>query len=72
MRSFLEDEDVLYADLPGKRASEKPSSIVPVSIHSSDICKTRHGPDQKYGNNTNRTNCPYDSRENLRNARASK
>ena len=71
MRSFLEVEDVLYVDLPGKHASENPSSTVPVSILA-----TSARPDMVLIRNMVITLIelivPYDSRENLRNARARK
>jgi len=72
MRSFLEEEDVLYADLPGKRASENPTStFVPVSILA-----TSARPDMILIRSMEITlielPVPYDSRENLNNARARK
>ena len=71
MSSFLEDEDVLYVDLPGKRTSENPSSTVPVSILA-----TSPRPDMVLIRNMVITlielTVPYDSRENLRNGRARK
>ena len=71
MRSFLEVEDVLYVDLPGKRASENPSSTVPVSI-----LVTSARLDMVLIRNMVITlvelTVPYDLRENLRNARARK
>ena len=71
MRSFLEDKDVLYIDLPGKHASENPSSTVPVSI-----LVTTARPDMVLIRNMVITlieiTVPYDFRENLRNARARK
>ena len=71
MRSFLEVEDVLYVALPGKRASENPSSTVPVSI-----LVTSARPDMVLIRNMLITlielTVPYDLRENLRNARARK
>ncbi len=64
MRFFLQDEDVLYVDLPGKHASENPSvsflatsarpGIVPIIITLIELF------------------VPYDSREHLRNARVRK
>ena len=71
MRYFLEDEDVLNIDLPGKRVSENPSSTVPVSILA-----TSARPDMVLIRNMVITllelTVPYDSIENLRNARARK
>ena len=71
MRSFLEEEDVLYADLPGKRVSENPTSTVPVSILA-----TSARPDMVLIRSMEITlielTVPYDSRENLNNARARK
>ena len=71
MRSFLKDEDVLYIDLSGKHASEIPSSTVPVSIQT-----TSARPDMFLVRNMLLTlielTISYDSRENLRNARARK
>ena len=71
MRSFLEDDNVLYVDLPGKHASEYPSSTVLVSILA-----TSARPDMVLIRNMVITlielTVPYDSRENLRDARARK
>ena len=71
MRSFLEDEDVLYINIPGKGASESPSSIIPVSILA-----TFARPDMVLIRNMIimllEFTVPYDSWENLRNARARK
>ena len=70
MRSFLE-KDVLYIDIPGKRSSENPSSTVPVSILATSV-----RPDMVLIRNMVITlielTVPYDSRENLSNARARK
>ena len=71
MRSFLEEEDVLYADLPGKRTSENPTSTVPVSILA-----TSARPDMVLIRSMEITlielTVPFESRENLNNARARK
>ena len=71
MRLFLEDEDVLHVDLAGKCASENPSSTVPISIPA-----TSARPHMVLIRNMVITmielTVPYDSRENLINARARK
>ena len=71
MRFFLEDEYVLYVDLPGKNASENSSSTVPVSI-----LETSARQDMVLIRNMVITlielTVPYDSKENLRNARERK
>ena len=71
MRSFPEDDDVLYVDLPGKQASENPPSTVPVSILA-----TSARPDMVLIRSMEITlielTVPYDSREHLNNARARK
>ena len=68
LRSFLGEGEALYVDLPGKRASEAPQATVPISI-----LVTSARPDMVLIRGLEITlielTVPYDSRENLNNAR---
>ena len=71
MRYFLEDDDVLYNDLPGKCASKNPLSTVPLSIVA-----TSARPKMVLITSMEviliELTVPCDSRENLNNIRARK